>query len=79
MKIILLILSAIVFAYCKPAKHVPARVKAYSHYRKGGSLTIRLDSLGVIDSNTARFVEAIRHRLNIDSNNIKYEIRHSQH
>lgn len=79
MKINALAILVITFACCKPAKHMPARINAHGYYRMGGSLTIRLDSLGVIDSSTAKFVEAVRRRFNIDSNQIKYEIRNTQH
>lgn len=79
MQIITLIILVATLTCCKPTKHAPARINARGYYRQGGSLTIRLDSLGVIDSSTARFVEAVRRRFNIDSNKIKYEVRNTQH
>lgn len=67
---------------CKPSEKAPTKPHKFTgrwiRYRPE-SLTIRLDSLGIIDSSTARFVEAIRRRFNIDSNKIKYEIRNTQH
>lgn len=79
MKIITITILIAAFTCCKPTKHAPARIDAHGYYRMCGSLTIRLDSLGVIDSSTAKFVEAVRRRFNIDSNQIKYEIRNTQH